>query len=154
MMPKPRVPRRLALLIAAVVAIVTVAVVANATSTITVPNAIVSSYNLASGGFGPAISIPRGRPVLIMGCCLTVGVRGVGHVSALVPDITPFFVEWTGLESITPSGITQGFSSAVGAHILFIDFAHQVDIEVASSSAIRVHNTSAGGRTGNVTLIW
>jgi hypothetical protein len=64
------------------------------------------------------------------------------------------FLEWVGLESTAGAAITQGFSGAAGTHILYLDFAHQVDIEVNTPDSFRVHNGAAAVRTGNVTLIW
>ena len=69
-------------------------------------------------------------------------------------DIPSSFIEWVGLESPSRASITQGFSSAAGTHIVYIDFAHQVDIEVNSPDTIRVHNGAPALRSGSVTLIW
>jgi hypothetical protein len=149
-----------AMLLAAVVAIITCLAVANATQTITTPNAAFISYNLAAGANSAAITPATSRAVLVMGCCTTLlgaqGVYGgVGQVS--LEHIPSGLIEWTGLESpTTPSGatITSGFSSTAGHHIVFIDFNHLVDIQVASADTILIHNGSAGTRTGNVTLVW
>jgi len=64
------------------------------------------------------------------------------------------FIEWVGLNSTSSGSITQGFSGAVGTHIVWIDFSQQVDVQVAGLNTIRVHNGAAFGRTGNVTRIW
>ena len=45
-------------------------------------------------------------------------------------------------------------SAAAGTHIVYLDFSHQVDIQVASADTFVVHNASSGTRTGNVTVIW
>ena len=52
------------------------------------------------------------------------------------------------------SGITAGFNSAVGTHIVYLDFSHKVDVEIHSATQIKVHNGTAAAATGNVTLIW
>ena len=136
---------------ATVVAIITSIVVANATQTITAPNAVFISYNLAPGANSAPITPAASRAVLVMGCC-TTGSSGVGQVSLLhIPSI---LIEWVGLESLTPAAITSGGSSTAGFHIVFIEFNHQVDIQVASADTIRVHNGAASTRAGNVTLIW
>ena len=64
------------------------------------------------------------------------------------------FLQWVGLESSAGAAITQGFSGVAGTHIVFLDFSHQVDIEVNTTDSFRVHNGAAAQRTGNVTLIW
>ncbi len=143
---------------ATVVAIITSIVVANATQTITTPNAAFISYNLAAGANSAPITPAGNRSVLVMGCCSDQsGDEGVGQVSLL--RIPSAFLQWVGLETPTSSTggttITSGFDSNVGIHIVFIDLQHQVDIQVASADTIRVHNANASfTRAGNVTLIW
>jgi hypothetical protein len=106
-------------IVATTVAITTFAVVTQATTTITVPNATTLSYNLGAGGFSGAITPPSNIPVLVMGVCTSVGVRGVGHVTLL--RIPGSFVEWVGLNSTAGASIAQGFSGVVGTHIVFLD---------------------------------
>ena len=64
------------------------------------------------------------------------------------------FIEWVGLESTAGAAITQGFSGVLGTHILYCDFAHQVDLEVNNATSMRVTNSAAAARTGRITLIW
>ena len=62
-----------------------------------------------------------------------------------------------GLESPgnVSAGITQGLYNGGGAHIVYIDGAHLVDIQVATTDTIRIHNLDNGvTRAGNVTLVW
>ena len=143
-------------LLAAGVILSTTVVLINATVALTVPNAITYPYSLAAGGtFNVSFpSVAYDRPALLMGTCTTVGVRGVGQVTILRPSAAPTFLEWTGLESISGSAITSGFSDVEGTHIVYLDFAHEVDIEVLNGSVFRVHNESSGTRTGNITMIW
>lgn len=139
--------------LAMAVFLITSVVLVNAAITVTVPNAASFPFNLPAGGT-MAIAVPAvNQPVLLMGATYTVGDRGVGHVSLLRASSAPAFLMWTGLES-QPSAITQGFSAALGTHIVFIDFAHDVDVEVHSAAAIRVHNQALALRTGRVTMIW
>ena len=142
------------ILMATVVAIITSMVAANATQTITAPNAAFFSYNLAAGAYGAAITPATNRAVLVMGCCTTTPIQGVGQVS--LQHIPSFVIQWVGLESVsgTPPAITQGSTNVAGGHILYIDFSHEVAIQVASADTIRVHNGAAATRAGNVTLIW
>jgi hypothetical protein len=69
---------------------------------------------------------------------------------------TTGFIEWVGLDSTAGAAITQGFSGATGTKILFIDFSHQVQVEVAGpgGSSIRVRNLSGATRTGRLTLTY
>jgi len=142
------------ILLATVVAIITSMVVANATQSITTPNAAFISYSLAAGANSAPITPATNRSVLVMGCCTTGFVTGVGQVSLLhVPSIG---IDWVGLESYGGAGatITSGLTAAPGVHIVFIDFNHKVDIQIASADTIRIHNGDAATRAGNVTLIW
>ena len=137
---------------ATVVVIITSMVVANATQTITTPNAAFITYNLAAFTNSAAITPATSKSVLVMGCCTTLGDRGVGQVSLL--HIPSSFIEWVGLESTAGAAITQGFSGSAGTHIVYIDFFHQVDIRVASADTILVHNAYGGPLAGNVTVVW
>ena len=135
---------------ATVVALITSMVVANATQTITAPNAAFVSYSLAPGTYSAAITPATNRSVLVMGCCTTLS--GVGQVSLLHgPTIG---MTWVGLESTLGAVITQGISGTAGTHIVYIDRNHQVDIVVASADTIRVHNGYTITMAGNVTLVW
>jgi hypothetical protein len=138
------------ILLATVVAIITSMVVANATQTITAPNAAFISYNLAAGANSAAITPATNKSVLVMGCCTTSG--GVGQVS--LQHIPSTQIVWVGLESTPNAAITQGASFTAGHHIVYIDFSHMVDIQVASADTIRVHNAGIGTLAGNVTLVW
>jgi hypothetical protein len=138
----------------AVVAILTTVVVTNATQTITTPNATTITYNLAAGAVSAAIAPATNRAVHVMGVQTAVGNRGVGFVELLVTNVAPLFVEWVGLESTAGAAITQGFSAVAGTHIVYIDFAHTVDVEVNTASTIRIHNANAAAQTGSLTLIW
>ena len=139
------------ILLAAVVAIITSMVVANATQTITTPNAAFISYSLAAGANSAPITPATNRSVLVMGCCTTGFVQGVGQVSLLHAPSS--FIEWVGLES-PPADFTSGLTGVTGYHIVYIDYRHQVDIQVASADTIRVHNGAGITVAGNVTLIW
>ena len=142
------------LLLTGVVATLTLAIVAHATQTITVPNAASVSYALAAGANSGAITPVADAPVLVMGVQTAVGNRGVGHVTMLRPLVLPNFLEWVGLESTAGAVITQGFSGALGTHIVYLDFSHTVDIEVNTPTSFRIHNGNAAAQTGVVRLIW
>jgi hypothetical protein len=149
--------RPLVILLATVVAIITSIVVANATQTITTPNAASISYNLVTGASSAAITPVTNKPVLVMGCTTTFGqAKGVAHVS--LEHIPSGGFEWTGLESPTSlsggSTITSGFNNLAGTHIVYIDSSHSVAIQVASADTILIHNGTGGTVTCNVTLVW
>jgi hypothetical protein len=140
------------ILLATVVAIITSVVVANATQTITTPNAAFIPYNLAAGANSAAITPATSRSVLVMGCCTTTSVQGVGQVS--LQHIPSAGFSWTGLESFGPSAVTGGSSATTGTHIVSIDAGQIVEIQVAGIDTIRIHNGSGAARAGNVTLVW
>jgi hypothetical protein len=108
------------------------------------------NYNLAPGASTGPISIFPNFPVQVTGVCLTSGTRGVA--SATLLRIPGGFIEWVGLESASGSSITEGASSTPGDHILYLDFSHQVDIQVHSADAIMIHNASGGARSGRIVL--
>ena len=137
------------ILMATAVAIITSVVVANATQTITTPNAAFISYSLAAGANSAAITPATNKSVLVMGCCTTF--QGVGQVSLL--HIPSTLITWVGLEPEANAAITAG-ASAGAAHIVYIDFAHQVEIRTASADTIFIHNGASTTRAGNVTLVW
>ena len=139
------------ILMAAVVAIITTIVVANAAQTFTTPNSAFVSYSLAAGANSAPITPATNRSVLVMGCCTSPSFLGVGQVSLLS---TNALINWVGLESAPSAAITQGVGSAAGTHIVFMDSLHKVSIQVASGTTIRVNNGDTVTRTGNVTLIW
>jgi hypothetical protein len=87
-----------------------------------------------------------------MGTQTNSGFRGVGMVTLL--RIPSSFLEWVGLESTAGAAITQGFNGAAGAHILFLDFSHTVDIRVNSPDTFVIHNGNGSPAAGNVTMIW
>ncbi len=147
-----RLMRLASLLLAALVVTSTLAVVVHATQTITTPNASLISYSLGAGANSGAITPPENQSVLVMGVQTTTGFRGVGFVTML--HVPSSFLEWVGLESTPGATITQGYSGTVGTHIVYLDFGHQVDIQVDGTDSFRVHNGSTGTRTGKVTMIW
>jgi hypothetical protein len=137
------------ILLATVVAIITSIVVANATQTITTPNAaFVPFNNLAVGANTAPITLATNRSVLVMGCT-TIDAQGVGQVSVLANSGN--YLHWVGLEA-NGSGITHGAGNT--GHIVYIDELHLVDIQAAGNATIRVHDGSTIPVTGNVTLIW
>src|SRR5215467_499318 len=89
-----------AMLLATVVAIITCLAVANATQTITTPNAVKITYNLAAGASSAAITPVTNASVLIMGCCTTSGDVGVGQVSLV--RIPSTLLDWAGYEPYSP----------------------------------------------------
>ena len=142
-----------AIFVATVVAIITSAVVANATQTITTPNAAFISYNLAHYSISAAITPASNKSVLVMRCCTSVGSQSVGQVSLVhIPSTS---ITWVGLESgPNQAAITQGVSNTAGDHIVYIDSTHQVEIQVNTADTIRIYNNHPFTVAGNVTLVW
>ena len=137
---------------ATVVVIITSIVVANATQSLTTPNAAFISYSLAAGANSAPITPATNKSVLVMGTCTTNGALGVGQVN--LQHHSTFGIRWVGLETTTPATVTMGTTVGVGAHIVYIDFGHSVDIQIAGPDTIRVHNGAGITVAGNVTLIW
>jgi hypothetical protein len=142
------------ILLATVVVIITSIVVANATQTITTPNAALISFSVAEGVDSAPITPVTNKSVLVMGCCTTAGDQSVGQVSLFHSPSGG--MAWVGLESTYGAAITEGATSTSGYHIVFIDYFHRLAIQVASANTIKIHNTINSGSTlaGNVTLIW
>lgn len=151
-MSKEKVSRLGTLLLAVVVASLTLAITAHAAQTITTPNEVVFNYNLGPGGTSAAVTPASDTPVLVQGVQTTLGYRGVGHVSML--RVPSSFLEWTGLESPAAAAITSGFSATAGTHIVYLDYSHLVDIRVNGTDTFVVHNSNTISQTGVVTLIW
>jgi hypothetical protein len=137
---------------ATVVAVITSMVVANAAQTFTTPNSVNISYNLAAGANSAVITPATNRSVLVMGCCTTLGAYATGQVSLL--HIPGTIMAWVGLESYSGGAVTQNATSGPVAHIVYIDFNHKVDIQMASVDTILIHNGNTATRAGNVTLVW
>jgi hypothetical protein len=145
---------RLAILLpAALVATVTGMVPLASGQVITTPKEENIVYTLAPGANSAPITIPvPHQAVQVMGNQMAVGFRGVGQVTVLwVPGQ---FLEWVGLESPSGAAITSGFGSTPGQHVVFLDFGHQVDIQVHTADTFVVHNGSAEQAVGRITLIW
>lgn len=151
-MNNSRLSRISTLLLAAIVAVVALSISMRATQSITTPNAAKVTYNLAAGASSAAINPVESVPVLVMGVQNNLGYRGVGQVSLL--HVPSSFLEWTGVESPAAAAITSGFSGTAGTHILYIDYSHLVDIQVASTDTFIIHNANSIAMSGVVTLIW
>ena len=145
-----------AMLLATVVGIITCMTVANATQTITTPNAANIIFSLAGGANSAAITPVANKPVSVIACSTMAGNQSVGQVSLLhIPSSgNAGSITWVGLESYPMSAITQGSGNTAGMHIMFIDYNKVMDIQLASADTILVHNYSTLMQTGSVTLIW
>lgn len=140
------------LLLAGFVAVVALNIGVHATQTITTPNASKVAYTLAAGASSAAVTPAENVPVLVMGVQNNLGYRGVGQVAML--HIASSFLEWTGIESPASAAITSGFSGTAGTHIVYLDYSHLVDIQVASADTFIIHNANTIAMSGVVTLIW
>jgi hypothetical protein len=120
------------------------------------PRKLTVPFSLTPGGVSAPIVVPTNVPVSLTATQTAIGSTGVGFATLYSPGAGTHFIEWTGQNSPgTGAGNNEaGFSSLQGTHIIFIDFAAQVDIEVNDGTSIRVHNESIGPRTGFVTLTW
>ncbi len=145
--------QRLGILLTGVmVCVLAASVVAKATQTLTIPNAAFYTYNLAPGANSSPITPVPNQAVLMIGSQTTAGYRGVAMATIL--RIPSGFIEWTGVESPSSAAITSGFSGSPGTHILYLDFSHLVDVQVASTDTIYIHNANSVTQTGTLELIW
>lgn len=140
------------LVLAGFVAVVALNIGMRATQTISTPNASKFVYNLAAGASSAAVTPAESVPVLVMGVQNNLGYRGVGQVSML--HVASSFLEWTGIESPAAAAITSGFSGTAGTHVVYLDYSHLVDIQVASTDTFIIHNANTISMSGVVTLIW
>jgi len=115
-----------------------------------VPN--YSVFESAIGNQFIAAMIMTRADFVVMGCCTTPGDYATGQVSLL--HIPSAIMAWVGLESYSGGAVTQNATSGPVAHIVYIDFQHKVDVQMASVDTILIHNASTGTRAGNVTLVW
>jgi hypothetical protein len=116
------------------------------------PQEMTITYSLAPGATSAPITPVAGQAVLVMGVQTQFGFWGVGQVTML--RVAGSFLAWTGLEP-RPASITDGISKTPGAHILFLDDTHMVDLQVSNNAdSFVVHNASASPAAGSVTLIW
>jgi hypothetical protein len=151
-MSHSKLSRLFTLLLTASVVLIALSIGVHATQTITTPNASKVTYNLAAGASSTAVNPAESVPVLVMGVQNNLGYRGVGQVALL--HVPSSFLEWTGIESPASAAITSGFSGTAGTHIVYLDYSHLVDIQVASTDTFIIHNANTIAMAGVVTLIW
>jgi hypothetical protein len=144
------------LLVAAMVAALSLMIVVHAGAAVTVPNETQIFYTVPAGGIFPSsgagIAVPANVPVLVMGTCITFGFRGVGQVAML--HIPGAFLEWTGLNSPSNGTVTSGFDGGTGSNIVQLDFSGNVHIQINTADTFRVGNTATSSRSGFITMIW
>lgn len=140
------------LLLASFVVVLAMSVGVHATQSITTPNAAKVTYSLAAGASSSAVTPAESTPVLVMGVQNNLGYRGVGQVAML--HVPSSFLEWTGIESPASAALTSGFSGTAGTHIVYLDYSHLVDIQVAGTDTFIIHNANTISMAGVVTLIW
>jgi len=151
-MKASRLSRVSTLLLAGIVAVLALNIALHATQTITTPNASKVTYNLNAGASSAPVNAAESVPVLVMGVQNNLGYRGVGQVAML--HVPSSFLEWTGVESPAAAAITSGFSGTAGTHIVYLDYSHLVDIQVASTDTFVIHNANSIAMAGVVTLVW
>jgi hypothetical protein len=147
-----RLSRLCTLLLTGFVGVVALSIGVHATQVITTPNTLKVPYNLNAGASSAAINPAESVPVLVIGVQNNLGYRGVGQVTML--HVPSSFLEWTGIESPASAAITSGFSGTAGTHIVYLDYSHLVDIQVASTDTFVIHNANTIAMAGVVTLVW
>jgi len=158
MMTALRSSRLPSLVLATVVAVITLVQLANAVQTITVPNISGVTYALAPGANSPDITVPSGTMVLVMANCTTPFRRGVAQVTMQRTTAAPLFLQWLGLGSSgAPTVVSDWWPGGANPHIAWVDFSNQVELRAVSASAFDVRSLIPGGgpvATGQVRLIW
>ncbi len=137
---------------AALVGMLMAGVVGNAATTLTTPNSTTYNFSLAAGGTSASITPPVNTGVLVLGTNTTTTNFSVS--SANLVHVSGSQIRWVGLESSPSALVVHGASSTPGVHVVYLDYAHQVDLEILSADALVVHNKSTSTQTGNVKLIW
>lgn len=146
-----RSSRRAGPIVAALVAILTLAAPAHAVETLL--NAFAQSYDLAPGASSGAITPSANLGVTVLadqtsggnvGSTIVTVLNSAGHNNELV---------WSGLES-NNGGPVSAASSTPGTHIVYIDYSHCVDLEVNNATSFIVHNACSTTQMGSVKEIW
>jgi hypothetical protein len=126
-------------------------VVGKAAITVTTPNSAVVNYSLAPGATSSGITPVTNQPVIVIGADTTNTDFGVSTVTLIhVPSLG---MRWVGIEPTSGTIVHTG-STAVGAHIIWIDFANKIGIQVLSADEFVIHNGGTTIHTGSVKLIW
>jgi len=147
------------LVLAAIIAVTTLAIVGNAVQTVTMPNISTTLYNLPPGTNSPDITVPiLDSPVQVMAGCVTVFRRGLAQVTMQRTSVAPLFIQWLGLGSSgAPVVVSDWWPGGANPHIAWVDFASQVELRAVSASAFDVRSLipAAGPvATGRVIMIW
>jgi hypothetical protein len=103
-------------------------------------------YTLKAGE-SKKINLPPNIPVLVIGANRTVGDFGAGQITILSVPKQP--LQWAGYDA---SGFVSGSSATPDTHIIFLDTASTVDLEVDSTTSIIIHNSGTDKAQGEVTL--
>jgi hypothetical protein len=105
------------------------------------------NYSVAAGGKSPLIAVPISNSPVLMSCVQNVR-NNVGEGQAtIVQSTTDGLLDWVGFDYFK-GAISRGFSAVNGTHMIFCDFAGEVDIEVGSATQIQVANHSTATMTG------
>ena len=110
------------------------------------------SYSVAAGAtkaiFLPAINTP------IQVSCSQNAAQDVGVGQAtIIRSTTDSGLIWVGFDVAT-GAITKGYSSSAGTHIVWCDYAGDVDIEVLSATEIQVKNGYSSTVSGVVMFVY
>lgn len=109
-------------------------------------------YSLA-GGASLVVSVPGVNTPVQMSCTQnTIGNVGEGQAT-IIRSTTDELLDWVGIDYFT-GAISRGFSATAGTHIIWCDFAGEVDIEVSSAGAIKIVNASSATQTGVIMFVF
>ena len=151
-----QISRIAGLLSAAAVAAVTFAVTAHAVQSLTIANEFTMAYTLDVDGSSVPITTVANLPVLVMGDQTFTEDVGSSDMTVVNSAGRDNELVWSGLEW---SGKRWGrcycgLQPDRGHHIMYIDFAHCVELQVNDATSFRVHNNCPFAAAGRVTEIW
>jgi hypothetical protein len=145
--------RRFGVVAVAVLVLFSVAeVVSKAAVTFATANSSIAPYTLAAGATSGGITPPANTPVVMMGSNTTATNFSIASVNVVHVPSTQ--IRWVGLESPPSAAIVQGATSTPGTHVMYLDYNHQVDLEILSADQVVIHNAATTTQTGTVKLIW
>jgi len=109
-------------------------------------------FTINSGGTTPAITVPAvSVPIHMMVAGNTCENRVVGQATILRAPHAKL-LEWVGMDM--GRAVTSNYTAVAGTHIIYADFAGNVDVQVASAIAIQIHNHAPNAQHVVLTFIY
>lgn len=126
-------------------------IVGKAAVTVTTPNSAVVNYSLAPGATSAGITPATNEPVIVIGANTTTSDWAISTVTMI--HVPTYGLRWVGIEATSGTVVHTG-STAVGTHIIWLDYYNKVGLQVLSADQFVIHNGGTVPQTGSVKLIW